>query len=104
MFVSLAIGFAFGWIYNHLNVSWIFSRTLLALTVIAFVPAGLVVLAHLRERLGWFGWYLSWDKSDTAWTTRRPKRLERVELVVAVTLWSLIALALLVGLFAYSHK
>jgi len=102
MAVSLAVGFALVLVYDRIVVWWVFSRGLLALTVAAFIPAALVILAHLRET--WIGGFCWWDSRDTAWTTRRSKRFEKIELVVVITVWSVIAMVFLTALFAYPHK
>jgi hypothetical protein len=101
MCVSLAAGLVFVGIYNYFNFSWVLSRIVLALTVIAFLPAALVILAHLRQN--WLGG-LSWDSRDVAWTTRRSRDTETNELFIAIVLWSTIALAFLTALFSYPHK
>src|SRR5689334_6666036 len=77
MSVSLVIGFVWIGIYHLLATSWFFSRLSLLLAIISFVPAGLVLLIHLRE----FGPFLWWDESNVVLTTRRPRRFEKAELI-----------------------
>jgi hypothetical protein len=48
MWASLAVGMVFVCIYNFLNLWLVLSRVVLALAVITLIPAGLVVLAHMR--------------------------------------------------------
>jgi len=86
MSISLVVGFVWVGIYRLIAASWFFSRLSLLLAIISFVPAGLVLLVHGRE----FGPFLWWDKSNVVLTTRRPRKLERVELVVMAVLWTAI--------------
>jgi hypothetical protein len=101
MCVSLAAGLVFVSIYNYFDFWWVLSRIVLAFTVIAFLPAVLVILAHFREN--WLGG-MWWDTRDVAWTTRRSRDTETTELFIAIVLWSMIALAFLTALFSYPHK
>jgi hypothetical protein len=82
MFASIVMGLIWVGVYHLVAASWFFSRLSLLLAIISFVPAGLVVLAHGRE-LGPFMW---WDRSNVALTTRRPRKVERLELTVMVVL------------------
>jgi hypothetical protein len=92
----LVVGILLIRIYRLLVTSWFFSRLSLLLAIIRFAPAGLVVLAHFRA-LGGLWW---WDKSDVVWTTRRSRKVEKVELVVMSVLWSLIFIFVIVLIFA----
>jgi len=91
--LSVAIGFAFVGLSRLLDPFWFSARITLLLAIICFVPAGLVLLAHVRQ--DWFGG-LRWDKSNDVWTTRRSPKVERVEIVVMSLLWSLILIALVI--------
>jgi hypothetical protein len=95
MFASVATGLIWVGVYHLLAASWFFSRLSLLLAIISFVPAGLVVLVHGRE-LGPFMW---WDRSNTVLTTRRPRKLERLELTVMAVLWGAIFVAVVVAIF-----
>jgi hypothetical protein len=99
MCVSLAAGIVLIGVYRMLATSWFLSRLSLLLAIISFVPAGLVVLAHLRE-LGPFMW---WDKSNVVLTTRRSPKVERIELVVLGVLASAIFIFLIVVVFILSR-
>lgn len=99
MLVSAVAGFMWIGIHHLLVGSWFFSRLSVLLAVISFVPAGLVVLIHGRE----FGTFLWWDKSNVVLTTRRPRRLEKVEFVVMVVLWAAIFLFVVVVIFFSSR-
>jgi hypothetical protein len=98
MFVSFVVGCIFVVFHLLLAFSWFFSRLTLLLAIYAFVPAGCVLLAHLRERF-LIGWYFYWDKSNVAWTTRRAPKVEKVELIVLGVLGSLILIFLIVVVF-----
>ena len=95
MFASIVIGLIWLGVYHLVAASWFFSRLSLLLAIISFVPAGLVVLAHGRE-LGPFMW---WDRSNVVLTTRRPRKVERLELTVMVVLWGAIFPAVIVVIF-----
>ena len=95
MFASIAMGLIWVGVYHFLAASWFFSRLSLLLAIISLVPAGLVVLVHGRE-LGPFMW---WDRSNVVLTTRRPRKLERLELTVVVVLWGVIFAAVIVVIF-----
>jgi hypothetical protein len=97
--VSLAVGIALIGIYRLLVTSWFFSRLSLLLAIISFIPAGLVVLAHLRE-LGPFMW---WDKSDVVLRTRRSPNVEKAELVVLGVLASVILVFIILVVFVFSR-
>jgi len=99
--VSFAVGCIFSVAHRLFAFSWFFSRLTLLLAIIAFVPAGCVLLAHLRERF-FIGWYLYWDKSNVAWTTRRSPKVEKIELIVLGVLGSLIFALLIVVVFFLS--
>jgi len=100
---SVALGLLLALVYRLLSLPWFLSRLLLLFTIITFVPAGLVVLAHVRERFGPLGWYLAWEDSDAAWTTRRSRPVERIEIIVMSVLWSLIFLFVIAVLFVLSR-
>ncbi len=95
MFASIVMGLIWVGVYQLLAASWFFSRLSLLLAIISFVPAGLVVLVHGRE-LGPFLW---WDRSNVVLTTRRPRKLERLELTVMAVLWAAIFVAVIVVIF-----
>jgi hypothetical protein len=95
MFASIVMGLIWVGAYHSLAASWLFSRLSLLLAIISFVPAGLVVLAHLRE-LGPFMW---WDRSNVVLTARRSRKVERLELTVVVVLWGAIFVAVIVVIF-----
>ena len=101
MCASMAVGFVFLEIFHLLGSSSFSARLALLLGIISFVPAGLVLLAHLREN--WFGGFW-WDPSNKAWTTRRSKIAERVEITVAAVLWSLIFVFVVVVIFVLSRR
>jgi hypothetical protein len=84
--VSLAVGFIWVGIYRLFATSWFFSRLSLLLAIMSFVPAGLVLLVHMREA-GAFMW---WDNSNVVLTARRSRKLEKVELTVVGVLWAVI--------------
>ena len=58
-----------------------------------------VEIHHGRE----FGPFLWWDKSDVVLTTRRPRRLEKVEFVVMAVLWAAILVFVIVVIFHFSR-
>ena len=93
--ISLVVGFMWLGIHQLLATSWFFSRLTLLLAVISFVPAGLVFLVHGRE----FGTFLWWDRSNVVLTTRRPRKLEKVEFVVMALLWAAIFVFVVVVIF-----
>lgn len=98
MCASLAVGSVFVGLFRLLTAYWFLGRLALLFAVIGFVPAGLVVLAHLKENfLGGF-W---WDTSNRLWATRRSPKTEGVELIVVSVLWSLILIAVAVAIFAF---
>jgi len=95
MFASIVMGLIWVGLYHLLAASWFFSRLSLLLAIFSFVPAGLVVLVHGRD-LGPFLW---WDRSNIVLTTRRPRKLERLELTVLAALWGAIFLAVIGVIF-----
>jgi hypothetical protein len=95
MLASIILGLIWVGIYHLLAASWFFSHLSLLLAIISFVPAGLVVLIHGRE-LGPFLW---WDRSNVVLTTRRPRKLERLELTLMAVLWGAIFLAVIAVIF-----
>ena len=99
MSVSLVVGFMWIGIYHLLATSWFFSRLSLLLAIISFVPAGLVLLVHGRA-VGRFFW---WDRSNVVLTTRRPRKLERVEFIVMAFLWTVIFVFIVVVIFVLSQ-
>ena len=99
MSVSLVVGFVWVGIHHLLATSWLVSRLSLLLAIISFVPAGLVLLVHGRE----FGPFLWWDKSNVVLTTRRPRKLERVEFAVMAVLWAAIFVFVAVVIFVLSR-
>jgi len=99
MSVSLVVGFVWVGIHHLLATSWFVSRLSLLLAIISFVPAGLVLLIHGRE----FGPFLWWDKSNVVLTTRRPRKLERVEFAVMAVLWAAIFVFVAVVVFVLSR-
>ncbi len=99
MSVSLVVGFMWVGIYHLLVTSWFLSRLSLLLAIISFVPAGLVLLVHGRA----FGRFLWWDKSNVVLTTRRPRKLERVEFIVMAVLWAVIFVFVVVVIFVLSQ-
>ena len=92
---SLLAGFMWVGAYQLLATSWFFSRLSIFLAIISFVPAALVFLVHGRE-LGPFLW---WDRSNVVLTTRRPRKLERAELIVMAVLWTVIFAFVVVVIF-----
>src|SRR5215472_11401127 len=80
--VSLIVGLIWVGIFHLLAPSWFFSRLSLLLAIISFVPAGLVILIHGREA----GPFLWWDTSNVVLTTRRSRKLEKVEFAVMAAL------------------
>jgi len=99
MSASLVVGFVWVGIHHLLATSWLVSRLSLLLAIISFVPAGLVLLIHGRE----FGPFLWWDKSNVVLTTRRPRKLERVEFAVMAVLWAAIFVFVAVVIFVLSR-
>jgi hypothetical protein len=99
MCVSLVVGIVLIGIYRLLITSWFFSRLSLLLAIISFVPAGLVVLTHLRS----FGRLLWWDKSNVVLTTRRSPKVENIELVVLGVLASVILVFVIIVAFVFSQ-
>lgn len=99
MLVSLVVGFMWVGIYHLLATSWFFSRLSLLLAIISFVPAGLVLLVHGRA----FGRFFWWDKSNVVLTTRRPRKLEKVEFTVMAVLWAVIFVFVVVVIFVLSR-
>jgi hypothetical protein len=98
MFFSLVVGGTLFFVHRILAFSWFFSRLALLLAIYAFIPAGCVVFAHLRERF-LIGWYFYWDKSNVAWTTRRAPRVEKVELIILGVLATMILIFLIFVVF-----
>ena len=96
---SLFVGFMWIGIYHLLVKSWFFSRLSLLLTIICFVPAGLVLLVHLRA----FGTMLWWDKSNVVLTTRRPRKIEKLEIIAMAALWTIIFGFVIVVIFVLSR-
>ena len=88
MFASIVMGLIWVSVYRFLAASWFFSRLSLLLALISFVPAALVCLVHGRE----FGTFFWWDRSNVVLTTRRPRKVEKVELSVMAILWGAIFL------------
>jgi len=86
LIVSLLVGLVWIGIYRLLASSWFFSRVSLLMAIVFLVPAGLVLLVHLREA----GTFIWWDKSNVVLTTRRSPKIERVELIVMAALWTII--------------
>jgi hypothetical protein len=68
--------------------------------MITFVPAGLVLLANLRENM--FGGFWQ-DKSDVGWTTRHALKVKKVEVVLSSVLLSIIFNFLIVLIFVLSR-
>jgi hypothetical protein len=101
MCASVVVGFIFVGLFRLLGSSWFLARLALLLAIIGFVPAGLVLLAHLRENL--FGGFC-WDKSDIAWTTRRSPKVERVEVTAMSVPWSVIFIFVIVVIFVLSRR
>jgi hypothetical protein len=99
MLVSLVVGFMWVGIRHLLATSWFFSRLSLLIAIICFVPAGIVVLIHLRE----FGPFLWWDRSNRVLTTRRPPKLEKVEFTVMAVLWAAIFVFVVITIFVLSR-
>ena len=99
MFASVVVGLAWVGIHHLLASSWFLSRLSLLMAITSFVPAGLVFLIHLRA----FGRFLWWDKSNVVLTTRRDAKVERVELVVMATLWTIIFGFVIVVIFVLSR-
>jgi hypothetical protein len=95
MFASVVMGSIWVGAYRLLAASWFFSRLSLLLAIISLLPAMLVVLAHGRE-LGPFMW---WDRSNVVLTTRRPRKLEWLELRVMAVLWGAIFVVVIVVIF-----
>jgi hypothetical protein len=102
MSVSFAVGCIFIVAHRLFSFSWFFSRLTLLFAIIGFVPAGCVLLVHLRERF-FIGWYLSWDKSNVVWTTRRSPKVEKIELIVLGVLGSIILVFLIIVIFFLSR-
>lgn len=90
MFASLAIGFICVGAYIVVERYWFLSRLILLLTILVFVPAAVVVFAHLRETL--IGHFLYWDPSNRLWTRRRSPKTEKIEVIILTVLWLLICL------------
>ncbi|MFY9730201.1 MAG: hypothetical protein WB723_06395 [Candidatus Acidiferrales bacterium] len=99
MSVSLFVGFSWVGIYHLVGTSWFFSRLSLLLAIICFVPAGIVLLVHLRE----FGPFLWWDRSDVVLTTRRAPKLEKAEFIAMAILWAVIFVFVVVVIFFLSR-
>jgi hypothetical protein len=99
MLVSLVIGFIWIGIRHWLAMSWFNSRLCLLFALISFIPAGLVVLVHLREA----GPFLWWDRSNVVLTTRRSRKREKIELVVMAALWSAIFVFVIFVIFVLSR-
>lgn len=99
LMVSLVIGLMWLGIRHYLAGSWFYSRLCLLIAILSFVPAGLVFLVHGRA----FGRFFWWDRSNVVLTTRRSRKLERVELTVMFALWSVIFVFLVVVIFVLSR-
>jgi hypothetical protein len=99
MLASLLVGFVWVGIYHFLVSSWFLSRLSVLMAIISFVPAGLVLLVHLRE----FWPFMWWDESNVVLTTRRPPKLEKVELIVMTALWVVIFGFVVVVIFVLSR-
>lgn len=97
MFASLAIGFICVGAYIVLEPYWFLSRLILLLTILVFLPAAIVVFAHLRETL--IGHFLYWDPSNRLWTKRRSPKTEKIEVIILTVLWSLIFLLVVYAVF-----
>jgi hypothetical protein len=97
--MSVVLGLCFLGLFRLLRLRFIFARLALLFAVISWVPAGLVILAHLRE----FGRFWWWDKSNAAWTTRRSRKAEKAELIVLTVLWSFIFMFVLIVIFGLSR-
>jgi hypothetical protein len=102
MFASIIVGCTLSLVHHLLAFSWFFSRITLLIAVVAFVPAGCVLLAHLRERF-LLGWYFDWDNSNRAWTTRRSPKVEKIELILLGALSSVILIFLILVIFVLSR-
>ena len=99
LFISLLVGSVWVGIYRLLVASWFLARLSLLMAIVSFVPTGLVALVHLRE----VGPFLWWDKSNVVLTTRRPTRLEKIELVVMASLWAVIFGFVILTIFVLSR-
>ena len=99
MCVSLVAGIVLIEIYRLLATSWFLSRLSLLLAIISLVPAGLVILTHLRE----FGPFMWWDRSNVVLTTRRSPRIERIEFVALGVLAAVILIFVIVVVFVLSR-
>lgn len=99
LFISLLVGSVWVGIYRLLVASWFLARLSLLMAIVSFVPTGLVALVHLRE----VGPFLWWDKSNVVLTTRRPPRLEKIELVVMASLWAVIFGFVILTIFVLSR-
>lgn len=95
MFASIIVGLIWFEVYHLLTAFWFFSRLSLLVAIISFVPAALVCLIHLREA----GPFLWWDKRNVVLTTRRPPKLEKIELTTMVVLWAAIFVFVVVVIF-----
>jgi hypothetical protein len=98
MWSSLAVGLVFIVAHRLSGTSWFLSRLTLLLAILGFVPAGLVFLAHIRET--WIFNFIWWDNSNVAWTTYRSPRLETIEVIVMIILWSIIRLSVIAIIFS----
>jgi hypothetical protein len=86
MLVSLVVGLMWVGIYRLLAASWFLSHLSLLFALISFVPAWLVVLAHGRG----IGPIVRWEESNDVLTTRRPRKVEKVEIILMAGLWTII--------------
>jgi len=93
--ISLLAGLMSVGAYHLLATSWFLSRLSILLAIISFVPAVLVLLVHVRE----YGPFFMWDNSNVVLTTRRPRKLERAELIVMAVLWTVIFAFVVVVIF-----
>ena len=93
--ISLLAGLMSVGAYQLLATSWFLSRLSILLAIISFVPAVLVLLVHVRE----YGPFFMWDNSNVVLTTRRPRKLERAELIVMAVLWTVIFAFVVVVIF-----
>jgi|tagenome__1003787_1003787.scaffolds.fasta_scaffold18512237_1 hypothetical protein len=99
--MALSVCFGLGWVgvYRLALRSWFFSRLTLLIAIICFVPAGIVVLIHLRE----FGPFLWWDKNNRVLTTHRSRKVEKAELILMGILWSIIFVFVVAVIFFLSR-
>jgi hypothetical protein len=99
MCISLVVGFIFVGLCRLPSLPWFLARLALLFAIIAFVPAGLVLLAHLRE----FGPFWWWDSSNVVWKTRRSRRVEKFEMIVLTMLVSVVFIFVVIVIFILSR-